>query len=62
MRGSRRKDIAKYVDTMFPMLSKEPIYKRRADGMIELHPSTRRCIIQRIKRGYKKKQRGEWYG
>jgi len=62
MRGSRRKDIAKYVDETFPMLSKTTIYRENITGAIVLNPACRRGLVQRIKRNYKKKQRGEWYG
>lgn len=54
MRGSRRKDIAKYVDETFPFLSKETVHKQRADGVIVCDPGCRRRAIQMIKRNYVK--------
>jgi hypothetical protein len=59
MRGLRRKDIEKYVDAVFPMLSKTPIYRLKPSGQIVLGPECRRGLVQRIKRNYGKKRRGE---
>lgn len=60
MRGLRRKDIEKYVDQVFPFLAQTPIYHMRPSGQIVLGPECRRALVQRIKRNYKKKQRGEF--
>lgn len=59
MRGLRRKDIEKYVDAMFPMLSEQDIYHMRPSGQIVLGPECKRALVQRIKRNYGKKRRGE---
>lgn len=59
MRGSRRKDIAKYVKSMYGMLPERGLYKESPRGFIILSPLTQRAIIQNIKRNYKKRQRGE---
>lgn len=58
MRGSRRKSIARYVDTNFPMLSKTTVYTEQADGTRVCQSATRRAVIQHIKNNYKKKQKG----
>ena len=60
MRGTRAKDIRKYVAIKFPYLSKEVLYAQKPNGTIITHAGCQRHVYTRIKNNYKKKQRGEY--